>query len=199
MWPSYFFIKLWAINKYQKWNKHVKKYQNSQVWSRSQVFMTVWIFERNYKICIWKSCWRATLQQHFPYKSSKFSKIQTVVLTFSSIPGASNLAIPIFPSLAISLNYSPSNTWFCDHVIPVLKRTVVGDSDVLITWAEFIFRVWRWLPLKTCSHQWQLFLQFNPHLEEHTNYWCYSGFKPFTMIILQLLFMFSIYQFVIII
>jgi len=35
-------------------------------------------------------------QQHFTYKSSEFPKIQTVVQTYSLIPGASNLAILVF-------------------------------------------------------------------------------------------------------
>ena len=51
------------------------------------------------------------LQQHFLYKSSNFPKIQAVVLTYSLMPGASNLAILVFSMRSFhfwhSLSYSP--------------------------------------------------------------------------------------------
>ena len=41
-------------------------------------------------------------QQHFPYKPLKFPKIETVVYTYSFMPGASNVVIfdALFPFLA---------------------------------------------------------------------------------------------------
>ena len=51
------------------------------------------------------------LQQHSPYKTSKFSENSTVVQTYSFIPGGSNLAILVFSMRSFhswdSLSYSP--------------------------------------------------------------------------------------------
>ena len=81
------------------------------------------------------------LQQLFPYKSSYFLKIHTVVKSHSIQTEASNLAILVFSICSFhflhSLSYSPQQKFFkkkCGHVTPAAKGLFVSIIEIRSNW-----------------------------------------------------------------
>ena len=105
VWPIFHKITGYITEQMPEMEKACRKYQNCQVWGPCQERLRFYDglnFLKNKKICIEKVVGEKglALQQHFPYKSSKFfwkfKLSYKLLILFNPMPGASNLAALLF-------------------------------------------------------------------------------------------------------